>query len=253
MTVLQLKNNLVSYQNIQADGLSVLQDMADESIDSIVTDPAYESLEKYRKVGTTTRLKVSESSSNKWFDVVPNEYIGEQLIEMYRVLKNNSHAYIMCDQETMFYIRPAAESAGFKWWKAIIWDKGRDGMGYHYRASHEVICFIEKGQRQLNSKSISDILKVKSLRGKGNYPTEKPVELSEILIKNSTNLGDTILDLYAGSGSVMEAALKNGRNAIGVDTSSNAINVAKARMDTLNFTSNDKLIIPRVQRSLFVS
>lgn len=88
MTVLPFKNSKQAcYQNVKGDGLEVLKDMEDESIDSIVTDPAYESLEKYRKVGTTTRLKVSDSSSNKWFDVVSNEYIAEQLIEMYRVLK----------------------------------------------------------------------------------------------------------------------------------------------------------------------
>lgn len=152
----------------------------------------------------------------------------------------------------MFYIRPAAEAAGFKWWKFIVWNKVSLGLGYHYRATHEVICFIEKGKRQLNSNSIPDILTVKSLRGKNKYPTEKPVELSEILINNSTEVGDTILDLYSGSGSVLEAALKNGRNAIGVDTSQYAISVAQKRMDSLNFHANNNLIVPREQRTLFI-
>lgn len=49
------------------DVFEMLSSLQNESIDLILTDPPYESLEKHRKVGTTTRLKNSKSSSNKWF------------------------------------------------------------------------------------------------------------------------------------------------------------------------------------------
>ena len=39
--------------------------------------PAYESLEKHRAIGTTTRLKHSKSSSNDWFKIFPNARFGE--------------------------------------------------------------------------------------------------------------------------------------------------------------------------------
>lgn len=244
------------FQLLQADGLASLYEMEDESINCITTDPAYSSLEKHRSKGSTTRLKVSDSSSNQWFDVVPNDYIAEQLIECYRVLKPNSHMYIMCDQETAHFIRNTVEAIGqFTFWKNIIWDKARLGMGYHYRCASEVICFLEKGHRNLNDLSVPDILRVKSLRGKNEYnedyyPTEKPVELSEILIKNSTNEGDLVLDLYAGSGSILEACVKNNRKAIGIDTSGKAIERSNKRLTRLGYSQSD-LFIPRSQQVLF--
>ena len=50
----------------------------------------------------------------------------------------------------MFVVKPIAESVGFKFWKPLIWDKQKMGMGYHYRARYEFILFFEKGKRHLN-------------------------------------------------------------------------------------------------------
>ncbi|MHA1988316.1 MAG: site-specific DNA-methyltransferase, partial [Promethearchaeota archaeon] len=55
------------YSIYNCSALFLLNSLEDESIDLIITDPPYESLEKHRRKGTTTRLKQSKSSSNKWF------------------------------------------------------------------------------------------------------------------------------------------------------------------------------------------
>ena len=59
------------------DAVAWLKNQPAGSVDLVITDPAYESLEKHRAVGTTTRLKHSKSSSNDWFRVFPNERFGE--------------------------------------------------------------------------------------------------------------------------------------------------------------------------------
>ena len=110
-------------QLAQLDAVQWLRGLASDSLDLLVTDPPYESLEKHRAVGTTTRLKVSAGSSNPWFTVFPNARFAELFSEVYRVLKRNSHFYLMCDQETAFIAKPLAENAGFKFWKPLIWDK----------------------------------------------------------------------------------------------------------------------------------
>src|ERR1700712_1106904 len=94
-----------------------LADLASESVDLLITDPPYESLEKHRAIGTTTRLKVSAASSNPWFTVFPNARFLELFSEVERVLKRNAHFYLMCDPETAFIAKPIAESVGFKFWK----------------------------------------------------------------------------------------------------------------------------------------
>ena len=149
-------------QVFKEDAVEWLSTLADASVDLVITDPPYESLEKHRKIGTTTRLKVSKASSNQWFQIFPNERFESLLQEVYRVLKKNSHFYLFCDQETMFVIKPIAEKVGFKFWKPILWDKVTIGMGYHYRARHEYILFFEKGKRKLNDLGVPDILQSKN-------------------------------------------------------------------------------------------
>ncbi|MGE6460705.1 DNA-methyltransferase [Pseudoalteromonas tetraodonis] len=210
------------------DAVNWLSTLSTESVDLLITDPPYESLEKHRKIGTTTRLKVSKSSSNQWFDIFPNSRFEELLIEIYRVLKKGSHFYLFCDQETMFYIKPIAEKVGFKFWKPIVWDKVTIGMGYHYRARHEYILFFEKGKRKLNDLSVPDILTCKRVyRG---YPTEKPVMLIETLISQSSNENELVVDPFFGSGATLVAANNLNRQAIGCDISESAHSHLKGRV-----------------------
>ena len=49
------------------------------------------------------------------------------------------------------------------------------------------------------------------------YPTQKPLALYERIIKASSNPGDLVLDPFAGCGTTIEAAAKNGRDVIGID------------------------------------
>lgn len=110
----------------RADAVEYLQTLPAECVDLVVTDPAYESLEKHRAVGTTTRLKVSKQSSNAWFPIFPNHRFRDLFVELHRVMKTNTHFYMMSDQETMFVAKPIAESCGFKFWKPLVWDKCLD-------------------------------------------------------------------------------------------------------------------------------
>ena len=211
-----------------ADAVEWLRAQPAESIDLLLTDPAYESLEKHRAIGTTTRLKHSKSSSNDWFRVFPNARFGELFDEAYRALKPDRHFYLFCDAETMFVAKPEAERAGFKFWKPLVWDKRTIGMGYHYRARYEFVLFFEKGKRRLNNLGVADIISVPRVhRG---YPAEKPPEVSEILIQQSTAAGETVADPFMGSGSVGVAALRSGRRFIGTDVNIEAVRLTAKRL-----------------------
>lgn len=217
-----------NYNINENDAVDWLKSLKAESIDLLITDPPYESLEKHRSVGTTTRLKVSKASSNKWFSIFPNSRFPELFAEVYRVLKKNSHFYLFCDQETMFAAKPIAEELGFKFWKPIVWDKEKIGMGYHYRARYEFVLFFEKGKRKLNNLGIPDVLSCPRIRG--GYPTEKPVNLLKIFIEQSTEQGDIVADPFFGSGSAGVAALETNRNFIGSDINEEAMELANSRL-----------------------
>lgn len=226
---LSLLSRLIPFEPLACmDAVAWLRTIADESVDLVVTDIAYESLEKHRAKGTTTRLKVSDASSNEWFPIFRNERIPELLRELYRVLKSNTHCYLYCDQETMHVFKRYAEPAGFTWHKFLVWDKRKIGMGYHYRARHELIVFLEKGKRKLRDLGIPDVLECdRVLRG---YPTEKPAEVSETLITQSTELGQLVIDPFMGSGSVGVAAKRSGRIFAGCDIKASAVEFVRERL-----------------------
>ncbi|HEY0192310.1 MAG TPA: site-specific DNA-methyltransferase [Kofleriaceae bacterium] len=212
----------------QGDAVAWLRALPSESIDLVVTDPPYESLEKHRAIGTTTRLKHSKSSSNDWFSIFPNDRFPELFAEVHRVLRRNTHFYLFCDPETMFVAKPLAEQAGFKFWKPLIWDKCKIGMGYHYRARYECILFFEKGKLKLNDLGIADILKAPRISG--GYPAEKPSAVSETLIQQSTVPGQLVIDPFMGSGSVGVAAVSHGRMFLGNDLCTEAVDITRRRL-----------------------
>jgi site-specific DNA-methyltransferase (adenine-specific) len=220
-----------SCQLHQGDAVDWLRTLADGSVDLLITDPPYESLEKHRAVGTTTRLKHSKSSSNDWFTVFPNRRFPELFAEVYRVLKRDTHFYLFCDPETAFIAKPAAEQAGFKFWKPLVWDKQRIGMGYHYRARYEFILFFEKGKRKLHDLGVADVISVPRVH-KG-YPAEKPVAVVDLLIRQSASAGARVVDPFVGSGPVAVAAIQNGCHFAGNDIAGPMLDVTRGRVAAL--------------------
>lgn len=63
----------------------------------------------------------------------------------------------------------------------------------------------------------TSIIKLSNADRKQLHPTQKPVALMSYLIRTYTNPGDTVLDFTCGSGSTGVAAVKEGRNFIGID------------------------------------
>jgi site-specific DNA-methyltransferase (adenine-specific) len=211
------------------DAFEYIRGMQAGSVHLCITDPPYESLEKHRAKGTTTRLKQSKASSNEWFDIFPNRRFEELFAALYRVMAQNTHTYVFTDLESLFVIKPAAERAGFKFWNAIVWDKVSIGMGYHYRKRYEFIAFFEKGKRRLNDLGIGDIITCARVRN--GYPTEKPAAVVKVLITQSLptlvlppDRADQIivLDPFMGSGVVGQVALERGFTFQGCDLSRKA-------------------------------
>lgn len=222
---------LPTFELHQDDAVNWLRRLPDASANVVITDPPYESLEKHRAIGTTTRLKVSKASSNEWFRIFPNARFEDLFREVHRVLAKNAHFYLFCDPETAFIAKPIAESVGFKFWKPLVWDKRVIGMGYHYRARYEFILFFEKGKRRLNDLGVADILEAKRVRG--GYPTEKPVEVSDVLVQQSSSPGDVVVDPFMGSGSAGVSALRHGRSFAGNDISEGALRLSRERLGVL--------------------
>jgi DNA modification methylase len=79
-------------------------------------------------------------------------------------------------------------------------------------------------------KSILEFPRPNNLTGGGLHPTQKPVALYEYLIKTYTNPGDTVLDFCMGSGTTGVAAIRTGRNFIGIEREPKYFEIAHRRI-----------------------
>ena len=64
----------------------------------------------------------------------------------------------------------------------------------------------------------------------GQHPTQKPVDLMEWLIRSYTNEGDTVIDMFAGSGSTGVAAINTDRRFVGIEMNEDYFNTAVQRI-----------------------
>ena len=77
-----------------------------------------------------------------------------------------------------------------------------------------------------------NILSVPNVRNR-NHPTAKPVELMQILIENSTEKGDTVLDPFVGGGATIIACMQSGRNFIGYEIDKEYFDRATERIEAV--------------------
>lgn len=94
---------------------------------------------------------------------------------------------------------------------AIIWDKVIHGLAdlqTCYAPQYEIILFASKGRSILLGSRPKDIIRCQRLSpSKMKHPYQKPVELIVPLLRVSTQVGNTILDPFTGSGTVGVACI----------------------------------------------
>jgi len=130
-------------------------------------------------------------------------------------LRDDRHAYVICDRRTEDVFVDAAIAAGFMYLRTIIWNKLTPALGQGvYRSQYEVVLLLTKGRRAGYSRSLGDVLSFPRVASRGHYPTEKPVGLLKTLIGQSSQPGELVLDPFCGSGSTGRAARELGRRAL---------------------------------------
>ena len=223
-------------QLIQNDCLAVLKDIPNDSVDLIVTDPPYKVTSRGNAGNSGGMMQKKLSMKGKIFqfnDIKPQDYLPE----FYRVLKDGSHFYLMTNHVNLQEMLNVATECGFKFIKSLIWNKGNKIMGQFYMSQFEYILFFRKGKGiKINNCGTSDILnvpnkKTKDEEGNNLHDTEKPVELMEILIANSSKEHDIVLDPFMGIGSAGIACKNLNRDFIGIELDEKYFNLAKERIN----------------------
>jgi len=219
---------------IQGDCLEIMKNIPDKSIDLIVTDPPYKVTARGSAGNSGGMLQKKINRSGMVF-AHNNISVSDYAPEFYRILKDGTHCYIMCNHTNLIKMINTFISIGFIFTKSLIWDKGNKIMGQFYMSQFEYILFFRKGSaKKINNCGTSDILSIPNKKtkvdGKNIHDTEKPVTLMRILIENSSQLNDLIIDPFAGSGSTGLACIESGRNYILIEKDPEYIEVINKRI-----------------------
>ena len=259
------------FENItlyNADCMEVMKGIDGESIDLIVTDCPYKIISggitieerKDEPSGIFQRRAKSDGTncSNKWLKKDENAIISaakkgtmfthnditfkEWLPEIYRVLKNKAHCYIMINSRNLKDLQVEAEKVGFKFQNLLVWDKGNVTPNQYYMGGYELILMLRKGgAKPINNMGTSNIIKIPNIIGKKHHPTEKPIGLMELYITNSSKENDIVLDPFMGSCSTGVACLNTNRKFIGIEIDEHYFNIAKSRIGNTVNNNQQKL------------
>ena len=229
-----------SYHIYNKDCLDVLKNIPDNSIDLIVTDPPYPTTSRGNAGNSGGMLQKDINKKGRVF-THNNINCKEYAPEFYRLLKDGSHCYVMTNHINLIDMLNTFTDIGFHFIKSLIWNKSNKIMGQYYMSQFEYILFFRKGKgKKINNCGTSDILsipnkKTKDKDGKNIHDTEKPIELMEVLVNNSSQENELVLDPFMGVGSTGLACIKNNRNFIGIEIDENYFNIAKSRLGEFNY------------------
>lgn len=183
----------------------------------LLTDPPYcsggfqESGRSSGSIGTITKYKYEKRTPTIANDMLSTR--GYQaLIKQAITGIPCAVAYIFTDWRMWLYLFDLVEGSGFGVRSMIVWNKKAIGMGSGWRSQHELIMFAHRTKTKFdNTKGYGNVLEC-SRSGNDLHPTQKPVELIEMLLDN-TDWCNGVYDPFGGSGTTLIACEKMGQTA----------------------------------------
>lgn len=217
---------------LHGDCLEWMKEIQDLSIDLCVTDPPYKIISG-GATNNAVRLKGANGNGMASGKVFTHNTIkfAEWLPELYRVLKDGSHCYIMVNDRNMLEMLTESKKVGFKLLNILTWKKSKHAPNRYYLKNSEFIVLLRKGKaKNINNMGTFQVIEVDNVKTK-THPTEKPTELLKILIENSSLGGETVLDPFCGTGSALVSSLTTNRVFIGIEQEWEYCEIANSRLD----------------------
>ena len=215
------KHRLMCGDSTSIDAVDRL--MAGQKADIVFTDPPYGmSYGGGRARGAHSLNKRGGVVVKAHGMILGDDKTGSDLVALVRDAllsakissKDGASIYVCFPWRTYSEFEAALGEIGLEPTACIVWDKKSIGLGNaNYRPQHEFI-FYFKGGAWYGDKAQSDVWYMsRGATGEYVHPTQKPVELVERALQNSSKAGDAVVDCFGGSGSTLIACEKTGRIA----------------------------------------
>lgn len=192
------------------------------SIDVLVTDPPYTSLDRH---GGSGHLRDWFGGGMSW------PQIGRILALARRKVKPGGVVFVMTNGDGLREAIAALQGAGFTGIRTITWDRRWPGLGSGLRHQTEFILLGRlPGSRPVSGVDIISVAAVGPATA-GRYPTEKPAALGRELARIAgVRRGDLVVDPFCGSGALLVGPFERGATVVGGDISARAVGRAAGRL-----------------------
>lgn len=243
---------------IMADCFDVLAAMPEASVDMIFADPPYNLSNGGFTCHAGKAVSVNKGDWDKSRGVGNDfDFHMDWIRACRRVLKPNGTIWISGTYHSIYACGFALQSNGYHILNDVSWFKPNASPNLscrYFTASHETLIWArkdKKGKHIFNYKEMKnglfagDFIKKsnKQMRSvwaintprngekkHGKHPTQKPLALLDRIVIASTNAGDLILDPFMGSGTTGVAAIRHGRQFIGIELEKEFANIATKRI-----------------------
>jgi len=255
------------YKTYVGDCFEILLSIPEDSIDMIFADPPYNLSNDGFTCHSGRAVSVNKGAWDKSHGIEKDfEFHKQWIAACRRVLKPNGTIWISGTYHSIYACGFALQTLGYHILNDVCWFKPNASPNLscrYFTASHETLIWARKSRKakhtfnydlMKNGELTKDKLKAsgKQMRSvwsigtprreekvHAKHPTQKPLVLLERIIQASTNLGETVLDPFMGSGTTGVAALGLGRKFIGIEKESKYHEIAEKRLcDVISETAS---------------
>lgn len=224
--------------------------LGDKKAAMVFTDPPY-------NLPVKGFISGNGAHRHKEFAMASGEMSEGEFIAFLTVVMKNMAAsstngalhYICMDWRHILELMTAAQDIydGLK--NLCVWNKSNAGMGSFYRSKHELIFVYKNGKAApINNIELgkhgryrTNVWDYAGASGFSNtreddlavHPTVKPVDMVSDAILDASHRDDTVLDPFAGSGTIILAAEKTGRKAAAIEIDPVYADVAVKRYESM--------------------
>src|SRR5208283_6000367 len=203
----------MSFQLYNDDCLTIMTQLATESVDLVLTDPPYGISYKSGRQELDRRLCLAGGGEVKVRESYFSEISGDVALptvwlpKAFKVIKQGGAIYIFCHWSKWATLSDAVTAAGFTIKNLIVLNKSNHGMGDlqgSYAPKHEFLLYATKGRHILRfpngrDKDVWDV-PIKFTGSHREHPNERPISWHLKPLLNSCPDNGIVVDPFMGSG-----------------------------------------------------
>lgn len=240
---------------VQGDCLDKLRELPDGVANLVIVDPPY-------NLGPSFGVAREWDRSNEWIT-----WCESWLKECIRVLSDSGQIFVYGIHHYMCYLQVALYDMGMHYRRQIIWhyengwSRSRKTLATHYepllwfsksetytyhtirepykstdRLKHKIVKNGKLWTPHPDGRMAGDVWRFPTLAGRRfqdervNHPTQKPLSITDRIITHFSDPGDLVVVPFAGSGTELVSAARNGRQYWGCELNPDYIALARERL-----------------------